>query len=62
MRNHKLRRRIKRKLETAFPNRFKYDEMRDNGDYVYDAQSLITLKGKKTSWQEKPYKQIFKGI
>ena len=21
--------------------------MRDNGDYIYDAQSLITLKGKK---------------
>ena len=53
---------LREKLETAFPNRFKYDEMRDNGDYIYDAQSLITLKGKKTSWQEKPYKQIFKGI
>ena len=38
---------LREKLETAFPNRFKYDEMRDNGDYVYDAQSLITLKGKK---------------
>ena len=38
---------LREKLETAFPNRFKYDEMRDNGDYIYDAQSLITLKGKK---------------
>lgn len=38
---------LKEKLDNAFPNRFKYEEMRDNGDYIYDAQSLITLKGKK---------------
>lgn len=38
---------LRENLEKAFPNQFEYTEMRDNGDYIYDAQSLITLKGKK---------------
>lgn len=34
-------------LNEAFPNKFEYSEQRDNEDYIYDSESLITLSGKK---------------
>lgn len=34
-------------LETLFPGRFEFLEVFDYNDYVYDAESLITLAGKK---------------
>ena len=34
-------------LEEAFPGRFRYEAPRDYFDYVYDAQKLATLAGKK---------------
>lgn len=34
-------------LETMYPNRFEFMELNDYYDYVYEAQSLITLAGKK---------------
>ncbi len=37
----------KAELDVAFPGRFAYTEMRDNFDYLYLAESLATLAGKK---------------
>lgn len=34
-------------LEQWFPGKFIITELRDNFDYIYDSQSLITLSGKK---------------
>lgn len=34
-------------LETLFPDRFEFFEDRDSGDYVYSAESLKSLTGKK---------------
>lgn len=34
-------------LEAAYPGRFSYKESRDSFDYIYDAQKLTTLSGKK---------------
>ncbi len=34
-------------LETMYPGRFEFLELTDYYDYVYDAESLITLSGKK---------------
>jgi uncharacterized protein len=39
----------KQKLEEMFPGRFIFESQRDAFDYVYTAESLITLKGKKLS-------------
>jgi len=35
------------KLEALMPDRFNFEERRDYFDYIYEAESLITLKGKK---------------
>lgn len=37
----------KEKLEEYFPGRFEFEENRDNADYVYLAEKLATLSGKK---------------
>jgi len=37
----------KKLLETMYPNRFEYTALTDYYDYIYDAESLITLSGKK---------------
>ncbi len=34
-------------LEEMYPGRFEFKYVRDAGDYIYDAESLRTLKGKK---------------
>lgn len=34
-------------LENMYPDRFEFKYVRDAGDYIYDAESLRTLKGKK---------------
>jgi len=34
-------------LETLFPGQFEYEPIPKYDDYIYDAQSLITLRGKK---------------
>ena len=36
-------------LDQAFPNSFKYKEVRDNFDYVYLLEKMISLSGKKLS-------------
>ncbi len=36
-------------LEKEYPNRFLFKENRDAGDYVYFAENLVSLKGKKLS-------------
>ena len=36
-------------LEREYPNRFVFKENRDAGDYIYLAENLINLKGKKLS-------------
>jgi hypothetical protein len=38
---------IKEKLEELFPGRFTFSEGRDQADYIYSAESLMYLKGKK---------------
>ncbi|HAN43971.1 MAG TPA: hypothetical protein DCP97_01130 [Ruminococcaceae bacterium] len=35
------------RLNEMYPNKFEFKEVRDNFDYIYDAQKLITLSGKK---------------
>lgn len=37
----------KDQLEAAYPGQFSYKESRDSFDYIYDAQKLATLAGKK---------------
>ncbi len=37
----------KAELEAAFPEQFRFEEDRDNFDYIYTSESLITLSGKK---------------
>lgn len=37
------------RLESLFPGQFAFTPLRDSFDYVYDAESLISLKGKKLS-------------
>lgn len=39
----------KQALEELYPGRFQFTDQRDTYDYVYNAESLITLKGKKLS-------------
>lgn len=39
----------KARLESLFPGQFAFTSLRDSFDYVYDAESLITLRGKKLS-------------
>lgn len=34
-------------LEALYPDRFEFEYVRDAGDYIYDAESLRTLRGKK---------------
>lgn len=36
-------------LEKIYPDRYNFKETRDSGDYIYKAESLINLKGKKLS-------------
>ena len=38
---------MKEKLENAFPDKFSFEENRDNSDYIYLAEKLINLSGKK---------------
>jgi len=38
---------IKNNLELIMPNKFHFEENRDNADYIYSAEDLISLKGKK---------------
>ena len=38
---------IKAEMETAMPGKFTFTEMRDKADYIYYANDLITLGGKK---------------
>lgn len=47
LRFHSLSAMQKDTLETLWPGRFEFREVRDAGDYIYDANSLRTLKGKK---------------
>ena len=47
LRFHSLSPTQKEVLETVFPDRFEFTYVRDAGDYIYDAESLRTLKGKK---------------
>lgn len=37
----------KAELENAFPGRFRFEEDRNNFDYIYTSESLISLSGKK---------------
>lgn len=39
----------KQRLENLYPGQFRFQELREFAEYVYDAQSLITLRGKKLS-------------
>ncbi|EPZ55660.1 hypothetical protein H477_3019 [[Clostridium] sordellii ATCC 9714] len=39
-------------LQKDYPGRFEYIEERDYFDYVYDAESLRTLKGRKNQKKE----------
>ncbi len=39
--------RMRKEMETAFPNEFSYTEERDTFDYIYDRDSLATLSGNK---------------
>lgn len=34
-------------METLYPNKFNFENIRDEAEYVYKSESLITLKGKK---------------
>ncbi len=47
LRFHSLSKAQKETLEALWPGRFDFNEVRDAGDYIYDAESLRTLKGKK---------------
>ncbi len=47
LRFHSLMSEQKEFLETNFPDKFKFYEDRDSGDYVYSAESLRNLTGKK---------------
>ncbi len=47
LRFHSLSPMQKDALEALFPDRFTFEYVRDAGDYIYDAESLRTLKGKK---------------
>jgi hypothetical protein len=38
---------MREKLEEEFPGRFLFEELRDSADYIYRAESLSTLAGKK---------------
>lgn len=38
---------LKSEIENIMKDRFSFEEQRDNADYIYNAQDLITLKGKK---------------
>lgn len=49
LRFHTVLPRDKAWLEEAYPGRFFFESYRDGADYVYEAQSLRTLKGKKLS-------------
>lgn len=39
----------KEELESLYPGKFTFTESRDGADYIYDRESLATLKGKKLS-------------
>ncbi len=47
LRFHSLSVAHKEALEKFYPGRFEFKHVRDAGDYIYDAESLRTLKGKK---------------
>lgn len=47
LRFHSLTPAQKEVLEALYPGRFEFKYVRDMGDYIYDAESLRTLKGKK---------------
>ncbi len=47
LRFHSLSPAQKELLESLYPDRFDFEYVRDAGDYIYDAESLRTLKGKK---------------
>jgi hypothetical protein len=36
-----------KKLESLFPGRFEFSPVRDNFDYIYLREALVTLSGKK---------------
>lgn len=38
---------VKERIEEIFPNKFEFEENRDNADYVYLAEKLANLSGKK---------------
>ncbi len=38
---------MKKRLDTAMPNTFSYEEARDSFDYIYDPEELKNLSGKK---------------
>lgn len=40
---------MKEKIEKMYPGKFEFKYVRDAGDYIYEAESLMTLKGKKLS-------------
>ena len=47
LRFHALLAQDKAWLESAYPDRFEFEENRDGADYVYERERLATLKGKK---------------
>lgn len=49
LRMHGLVAEARAQLEALFPGRFEFHENRDDADYIYSAESLITLAGKKLS-------------
>lgn len=46
---HSLLPSMKDALEAAYPGKFEFEYTRDTGDYIYETESLMTLKGKKLS-------------
>ncbi len=51
---------MKQKLEAVFPDRFEFHEERDNGDYVYLAEKLANLSGKKLHKKKNHVNRFYK--
>lgn len=51
---------MKEKLEAAYPNKFIFEESRDNMDYIYQAEKLINLSGKKLHKKKNHYNRFMK--
>lgn len=51
---------LKEKLEEYFPDKFEFEENRDNADYVYLAEKLATLSGKKLHKKKNHVNRFYK--